>query len=257
MTSNRAGAQSRLICSWMWEAVETVACLACVCVAEVVEGWRRRGYQWATAGVPQSQPFTCCYLIWQAGPQPRTNSLLDISWHCGLLYLLLLYPTEPKLPACCSHCCLSAYLSASIQRTRTTNSRTSCSKCRKVSSLISILNETSYSYFYTIGSEVQLPIFLTLLMFPIPPCITPYHCVFISTWISMSVFVPQSFLFLCMCVLFFSAALWNQLCVFTLPGLPGLSAAAPSLPSLQIPIIARRTACPAKFADTVCTARSL
>lgn len=36
MTSNGTGAQSGLICSWMWEAVETVACLACVCVTEVL-----------------------------------------------------------------------------------------------------------------------------------------------------------------------------------------------------------------------------
>lgn len=36
MTSNKAGAQCWLICSWMWEAMETVACLACVCVTEVV-----------------------------------------------------------------------------------------------------------------------------------------------------------------------------------------------------------------------------
>lgn len=36
MTSNRTGAQSGLICSWMWDAVETVACLACVCVTEVL-----------------------------------------------------------------------------------------------------------------------------------------------------------------------------------------------------------------------------
>lgn len=69
------GARRGLICSWMWDAAETVACLACVCVAEVVEGWRRKGYQWATAGVPQSQRSTCCYHNWQAGPQPQTNGL--------------------------------------------------------------------------------------------------------------------------------------------------------------------------------------
>lgn len=80
------GAQRGLICSWMWDAAETVACLACVCVAEVVEGWRRKGYQWATAGVPQSQPSTCCYHNWQAGPQPQglMVSLSDWSWGCGL-----------------------------------------------------------------------------------------------------------------------------------------------------------------------------
>lgn len=90
ITSNKAGARSRLICSWMWEAVATVACLACVCLAEVVEGWRRRGYQWATAGVPQSQPSTCCYHNWQAELRAETNGLaqsdvtvLSKHWLCS------------------------------------------------------------------------------------------------------------------------------------------------------------------------------
>lgn len=109
------GAQSGLICSWMWEAVETVACLACVCVAEVVEGRRRRGHQWATAGVPQSQPFTCCYHSWHAGPRPGTNSLslteveaVDSTDAQTLLpSCLLLHPPETKLSACFYRCCLS------------------------------------------------------------------------------------------------------------------------------------------------------
>lgn len=41
----------------------------------VGEGWRMRGHQWTAAGVPQSQPSTCCYHIWQSGPGPGTNSL--------------------------------------------------------------------------------------------------------------------------------------------------------------------------------------
>lgn len=36
MTSNKAGTQSGLICSWMREAVETAACLACVWLTELV-----------------------------------------------------------------------------------------------------------------------------------------------------------------------------------------------------------------------------
>lgn len=41
MTSNKAGTQSGLICSWMREARETAACLACVWVTELVRdgGW--------------------------------------------------------------------------------------------------------------------------------------------------------------------------------------------------------------------------
>lgn len=41
MTSNKAGTRSGLICSWMREAVETAACLACVWVTELVRdgGW--------------------------------------------------------------------------------------------------------------------------------------------------------------------------------------------------------------------------
>lgn len=41
MTSNKAGTQSGLICSWMQEAMETAACLACVWVTELVRdgGW--------------------------------------------------------------------------------------------------------------------------------------------------------------------------------------------------------------------------
>lgn len=41
----------------------------------VGQGWRMRGHQWTAAGVPQSQPSTCCYHIWQTGPGPGTKSL--------------------------------------------------------------------------------------------------------------------------------------------------------------------------------------
>lgn len=129
MTSNRAGAQSGLICSWMWEAVETVACLACVCVAEVVEGWRRRGHQWATAGVPQFQPSTCCYHNWQAEPQTGTNSLPlteveAVDAHTGLVTftLFLAVHLSPSCQLVSSAAvlwpCLLTCLSLSLRRTK-------------------------------------------------------------------------------------------------------------------------------------------
>lgn len=39
------------------EAEETLTCLACVCVTELQRDGGGEGYQWATAGVSQSQPF--------------------------------------------------------------------------------------------------------------------------------------------------------------------------------------------------------
>lgn len=41
----------------------------------VGEGWRMREHQWTTAGVPQSQPSTCCYHIWQTVFSQGLNSL--------------------------------------------------------------------------------------------------------------------------------------------------------------------------------------
>lgn len=43
MASNKAGTQSGLICSWMWGAVATAACLACVWVMALVRDGGREG----------------------------------------------------------------------------------------------------------------------------------------------------------------------------------------------------------------------
>lgn len=57
------------------EAEETLTCLACVCVTEVRRDGGGEGYQWATAGVPQSQPFTCCDHSRQMRPRSPANNL--------------------------------------------------------------------------------------------------------------------------------------------------------------------------------------
>lgn len=50
MTSNSTRAESRLICSWMWEVSETAACLACVWVAGMVEEEKAPvGHSWCAA----------------------------------------------------------------------------------------------------------------------------------------------------------------------------------------------------------------
>lgn len=41
----------------------------------VGEGWRTRGHQWTSAGVPQCQPSTCYYHFWQTGPGAGSKNL--------------------------------------------------------------------------------------------------------------------------------------------------------------------------------------
>lgn len=89
----------------------------------VGEGWRTRGHQWTAAGVPQSQPSTCCYHFWQTGPGPGTNNLslteirkvdctyAHILWHVSdslsiwtkhVAWLVRLFPTSAGLLTCLS-----------------------------------------------------------------------------------------------------------------------------------------------------------
>lgn len=107
MTSNGTRAQGRLICSWMQGGSGDADLFSmCLCYSGA-KGWRRRGYQWATAGVPQSQPFTCCNHSRQARPRTPANNLtrsrLSRLWTLlTQTSCLLPYPSGPMLSACSS-----------------------------------------------------------------------------------------------------------------------------------------------------------
>lgn len=238
----------------MWEAVETVACLACVCVAEVVEGRRRRGYQWATAGVPQSQPSTCCYHNRQAGPWPGTNSLsvtevqaVDFTHTQTLLASCpLLYPSEPKLSACFPP--LLSFMSAGLLTcrprlvTETENSTTSCNQAqwRAVSSLIFSINKTSSTYLYATGSNGWMSRSCPSLQLPTFVCthVNTYYSVFsrpsmpsFSVYVYVSSFCETS----CVCLLYLVNLLQESRQPAAAPSFHIHSVRPPSLPGgLQV-----------------------
>lgn len=110
---------------------------------------------------------------------------------------------------------------------------------------------------------VHLSIFLITIC--VPPftslCNSLQICACMSTCI---IFFLRSFMYVFshVCISSLSAALWNQLCVFTLPGLPAPGEQAACSHSVtwhagwQTPVMAMR---PARllhdFADIICTAR--
>lgn len=160
-------------------------CLCC--------GWRRRGYQWATAGVPQSKPSTCCYHNWQAGPWTWTNSV---------------FLTE-------------------VETVDSAHSQTLL-----VSSALHLSDYNSCPSLYFV------------VEFPAVMCTLAKRHQFLSLCFSSR-------------ILSHCCALWNQLCVFTLPGLPapGEQLASSNLvisnPLWQAPITARRTACLPHYLQTM------
>lgn len=89
----------------MWEAVATVACLACVCVAEVVEGWRRRGTSGTQLVCHSLSLLPATITTDRPGPGPETNGLSSAEVEAGRNAFLQNVPTHQ------SQCLLASSIS--------------------------------------------------------------------------------------------------------------------------------------------------
>lgn len=198
---------------------------------------RRRGYQWATAGVPQSQPSTCYYRNWQSGPWPGTNSLFpEWSRGCGLCPLTDLVIFMSAFLSVWAKVVSLFLLPLSFMSFQKFHHIVLLAQCRVLSFLIFPLNQT--------GSASSCPFQCVSL----PVYNSPQLCSCMTTRISfLSCFSVHFFLYVrvhpslqlcetsCVCLLYLVYLLQEG----------RLSAAALSLyiHHIQTSIIARRTTC--------------